>query len=230
MMTDKLNINQWAVEDRPREKLLVQGARALSDAELLAILIGSGTADENAVELMRRILNDCGGSLQALGRMRLDDFTAYKGVGPAKAVCLMAACELGNRRMKEPTERKRIESSRDIADFFQPMLMELPHEECHVMMLRNNLTLKGTFLVGRGGITESAVDIRLILEAALRNQSTAIVLCHNHPSGSLTPSTMDKNLTRQLAEACRIMNIRLLDHVIVSDQGYFSFKDQGLMD
>jgi DNA repair protein RadC len=110
------------------------------------------------------------------------------------------------------------------------MLMELPHEECHVMLLRNNLTLKGTFLVGRGGITESAVDIRLILEAALRNQSTAIVLCHNHPSGSLTPSTMDKNLTRQLAEACRIMNIRLLDHVIVSDQGYFSFKDQGLMD
>lgn len=229
-MADKLNINQWAQEDRPREKLLAQGARALTDAELLAILIGSGTADENAVELMRRILNDCGGSLQALGRMRLDDFTRYKGVGPAKAVTLMAACELGSRRMKEPVERRRMDSSKDIAGYFLPMLQELPHEECHVMLLRNNLTVKGTFLVGRGGITESAVDIRLILEAALRNQSTAIVLCHNHPSGSLSPSTMDKRLTRQLNEACRIMNIRLLDHIIVSDQGYFSFNDQGLIE
>lgn len=229
-MAGKLNINQWDVADRPREKLLTQGARALSNAELLAILIGSGTADENAVELMRRILNDCGGSLKTLGRMKLEELTGYKGVGTAKAVALMAACELGNRRMKESVERKRMLCSRDIADFFLPTLQELPHEECHVMLLNNSLAVTGTALVGRGGITESVADIRLILEPAIRNRSTAIVLCHNHPSGSLTPSAADKQLTRELAQACRIMRIRFLDHIIVSDQGYFSFSDQGLLD
>lgn len=229
-MAGKLNINQWAVEDRPREKLLSQGARALSDAELLAILIGSGTADETAVDLMRRVLADCGGSLQALGRMKLDDFTAYKGVGPAKAVTLMAACELGNRRVSEPVERKKVSSSRDVAEFFLQRLSELPHEECHLLLLRNNMTIIDSCLVGRGGITESAVDIRLILEQAIRAHAVSIALCHNHPSGSLVPSTYDKQLTKRLAEACRIMQIRLLDHIIVSDQGYFSFNDEGLMD
>ena len=229
-MADKLNINQWDEADRPREKLLAQGARALSDAELLAILIGSGNADENAVQLMRRILNDCGGSLQTLGRMKLDDFTAYKGVGPAKAVCLMAACELGKRRMGERVERKRMDCSQNIADFFLPRLGELPHEECHVMLLGNNLQFKKTELIGKGGITESTVDIRLILEAAIRSQAPSIVLCHNHPSGNLAPSQMDKQLTKRLGQACKIMDIRLLDHIIVTDQGYFSFNDEGLIE
>ncbi len=229
-MAERLNINQWAEEDRPREKLLAQGARALSDAELLAILIGSGTADEDAVSLMRRILKDCQGSLKTLGAMQLNDLTAYKGVGPAKAVTLMAACELGRRRMMEPVETRTIACSRDIADYFRPMLQELPHEECHVMLLRNNLTLKDTALVGRGGLTETVVDVRIILETALRKQASLIALCHNHPSGSLRPSSVDRQLTTRLAEACRIMQITLVDHVIVSHQGYFSFKDEGLIE
>ncbi len=229
-MTERLNINQWAEEDRPREKLLSQGARALSDAELLAILIGSGTADEDAVSLMRRILKDCNGSLKSLGAMQLNDLTAYKGVGPAKAVTLMAACELGRRRMMEPVEMRTISSSSDIADYFRPMLQELPHEECHVMLLRNNLSLKDVSLVGRGGLTEAVADIRIILETALRKQASAIALCHNHPSGSVKPSQMDRELTTRLSKACRIMQIPLVDHVIVSHQGYFSFKDEGLIE
>ncbi len=228
-MAERLNINQWAAEDRPREKLLSQGARVLSDAELLAILIGSGTADEDAVSLMRRILNDCRGSLKSLGAMQLSDLTAYKGVGPAKAVTLMAACELGRRRM-EPVESRSIASSRDIAEYFRPMLQELPHEECHVMLLRNNLSLKDVSLVGRGGLTEAVADIRIVLETALRKQAAAIALCHNHPSGSVKPSAADRDLTRRLGEACRIMRITLVDHVIVSHLGYFSFKDEGLIE
>lgn len=229
-MTERLNINQWAEEDRPREKLLSQGARALSDAELLGILIGSGTADEDAVSLMRRILKDCKGSLKALGAMQLSDLTAYKGVGPAKAVTLMAACELGRRRMMEPVETRTISCSRDIADYFRPMLQELPHEECHVMLLRNNLTLKDVALVGRGGLSEAVADIRIILETALRKQASVIALCHNHPGGSVRPSQPDRQLTTRLSEACRIMQINLVDHVIVSHQGYFSFKDEGLIE
>ncbi len=229
-MADKLNINQWDEADRPREKLLALGAHVLSDAELLAILVGSGNPEENAVELMRRILNDCGGSLKELGRKKLDDLTAYKGVGQAKAVTLMAACELGKRRMGEQVERKRMDCSQNIADFFLPRLGELPHEECHVMLLGNNLKMKGTALIGKGGITESTVDIRQILEAAIRSQAPSIVLCHNHPSGSLVPSQMDKQLTKRLGQACKIMDIRLLDHIIVTDQGYFSFNDEGLLE
>lgn len=229
-MADRLNINQWAAQDRPREKMLSRGARALTDAELLAILIGSGSAGEDAVSLMRRILADCRDSLQTLGAMPFEELVAYNGVGPAKAVTIMAACELGRRRMMEPVEHKTIRCSRDIADYFRPMLQELPHEECYVMLLRNNLTLKDVVLIGRGGLTDTVVDIRIVLEQALRKQASAIALCHNHPSGSLTPSAQDRELTTRLEKACAIMNIVLLDHVIVSQQGYFSFKDEGLMD
>ncbi len=228
-MKDKLNIKDWAQEDRPREKLMAQGAAALSDAELLAILIGSGNAEETAVTLMRRILKDCGENLSQLGTMTLEYFTRYKGMGPAKAVTLMAACELGRRRSREEVVQKKITKSADIAAYFQSTLQDLLHEECHLLLLRHNLTVLDSCLISRGGITASAVDVRMILREALSRSATSIALCHNHPSGSLNPSTADKQLTQRLQKACEIMQVQFLDHIIVSCMGYYSFADDGLI-
>lgn len=223
-----MNINEWAEEDRPREKLMARGAAALTDAELLAILIGSGSSNETAVDLMRRVLADCDGRLKRLGRLKLEDLTAYKGMGPAKAVTLMAACELGRRRESEPQEEAvHIHRSTDIAAYFRPILQDLPYEECHLMLLKQDLSLLETSMLSRGGIAGSAVDVRLILQRALLKGAPVVVLCHNHPSGNLNPSTQDRQLTAALASACKVMGIRLLDHVIVSDRGFYSFSDEG---
>ncbi|MBQ1909290.1 MAG: DNA repair protein RadC [Bacteroidaceae bacterium] len=223
-----MNINEWAEQDRPREKLIARGAAALTDAELLAILIGSGSSGESAVELMRRILADCDGRLKRLGRLKLEDLTAYKGMGPAKAVTLMAACELGRRRESEPQEEKvHILRSTDVAAYFRPILQDLPYEECHLMLLKQDLSLLETSMLSRGGIAGSAVDVRLILQRALLKGAPVLALCHNHPSGNLRPSTQDRQLTAALASACKVMGIRLLDHVIVSDRGFYSFSDEG---
>lgn len=223
-----MNINEWAEQDRPREKLIARGAAALTDAELLAILIGSGSSGESAVELMRRILADCDGRLKRLGRLKLEDLTAYKGMGPAKAVTLMAACELGRRRESEPQEEKvHILRSTDVAAYFRPVLQDLPYEECHLMLLKQDLSLLETSMLSRGGIAGSAVDVRLILQRALLKGAPVLALCHNHPSGNLRPSTQDRQLTAALASACKVMGIRLLDHVIVSDRGFYSFSDEG---
>ena len=178
-----MNINEWAEQDRPREKLIARGAAALTDAELLAILIGSGSSGESAVELMRRILADCDGRLKRLGRLKLEDLTAYKGMGPAKAVTLMAACELGRRRESEPQEEKvHILRSTDVAAYFRPILQDLPYEECHLMLLKQDLSLLETSMLSRGGIAGSAVDVRLILQRALLKGAPVLALCHNHPS------------------------------------------------
>lgn len=223
-----MNINEWAEQDRPREKLIARGAAALTDAELLAILIGSGSSGESAVELMRRILADCDGRLKRLGRLKLEDLTTYKGMGPAKAVTLMAACELGRRRESEPQEEKvHILRSTDVAAYFRPILQDLPYEECHLMLLKQDLSLLETSMLSRGGIAGSAVDVRLILQRALLKGAPVLALCHNHPSGNLRPSTQDRQLTAALASACKVMGIRLLDHVIVSDRGFYSFSDEG---
>ncbi len=223
-----MNINEWAEQDRPREKLIARGAAALTDAELLAILIGSGSSGESAVELMRRILADCDGRLKRLGRLKLEDLTAYKGMGPAKAVTLMAACELGRRRESEPQEEKvHILRSTDVAAYFRPILQDLPYEECHLMLLKQDLSLLETSMLSRGGIAGSAVDVRLILQRALLKGAPVLALCHNHPSGNLRPSTQDRQLTAALTSACKVMGIRLLDHVIVSDRGFYSFSDEG---
>lgn len=223
-----MNINEWAEQDRPREKLIARGAAALTDAELLAILIGSGSSGESAVELMRRVLADCDGRLKRLGRLKLEDLTAYKGMGPAKAVTIMAACELGRRRESEPQEEKvHILRSTDVAAYFRPILQDLPYEECHLMLLKQDLSLLETSMLSRGGIAGSAVDVRLILQRALLKGAPVLALCHNHPSGNLRPSTQDRQLTAALASACKVMGIRLLDHVIVSDRGFYSFSDEG---
>lgn len=241
----RLNIKQQAAEDRPREKLMAKGPSALSNAELLAILIGSGTTDETAVELMQRVLADCGNSLITLGRRSLDELMSeidvtddvtgkvkrmkrYKGLGEAKAVTILAACELARRRSEEPAlVRKEIHSSVDLFNYFFPKMQDLPHEECYVLLMNQACKVLGHLLVSRGGLTETAVDIRMIMREALLKRATVLALCHNHPSGSLRPSADDDRLTDRLSNSCKMMGIRLLDHIIVTDSGFYSYCEEG---
>lgn len=224
----KYSINQWDEADRPREKLMAHGADVLSNAELLAILIGSGSASEDAVTLMQRIMADHGNSLNRLGKLSIHDLCAYMGIGQAKAVTILAACELGNRRAAEPVEeRLQMLSSAVISKFFQQKLGDLPHEEIHVALLNNRLQLIASRLIGRGGLTETPIDIRIVLREALMANATAIALCHNHPSGNPSPSRQDDAITKQLKQAAETMNIRLVDHVIIGDRTYYSYNDEG---
>lgn len=224
----KVNIKDLPLDERPREKMMVQGPAALSDAELLAILIGSGNSEETAVGLMQRVLKDCQGSLNTLGRMTMNDLMSrYKGIGEAKAITLLAACELGSRRRREEVvEKRKIDKSSDANEYFSSM-RDLQLEECHVLMLRQNHTIIGEAIVSKGGITGTAVDVREVMRHAVMNRATAIVLCHNHPSGNLRPSHDDDNLTKRVDDACRVMNIQFIDHIIVSEIGYYSYREQG---
>lgn len=225
---NKLSINQWDVEDRPREKLATNGADSLSNAELLAILIGSGTKEESAVDLMRRILDDCHNNLNTLGKKGIEELCKYKGIGPAKAITLMAACEFGKRRAAEPQEeRPKIRSYVDIYNYFLPKMKDLPYEEGHVLLLNNQLSIMGSRLIGRGGLTAATVDIRIILREALIARATHIILSHNHPSGNTHPSHEDDRLTEGLKKGAEAVQIKLLDHVIVTDGHYYSYADEG---
>lgn len=225
----KLAINKWDKDDRPREKLTKLGAAALSKSELMAILIGSGSADESAVALMRRILSDCGDSISALSRQSLDTLCRYKGIGLAKAVTIQAACELGKRMQAEAVpEKQAFNSPRLVSDYFAPRLEGKTSEECWVMLLNQKLCLIRAEQISKGGITEATVDVRLVLRAALLAQSPAIILVHNHPSGSPAPSACDNRLTDNLAKAAALMNIRLADHVIIGGHGnYYSYAENG---
>lgn len=224
----KINITDLNAEDRPREKFSEKGGGSLSVAELLAILIGSGNADENAVQLMQRVMNDCDGSLATLERMDIRELCKYKGMGPAKAIAILASCELGKRRMREnAVERKKFLSSTDIYSFFYPKLRDLSVEESHVLLLSSGLTYIGSRLISRGGIGGTVVDVRLVLKEALLADAPNIVLCHNHPSGNLTPSREDDDLTRRLREAARTVSLNLIDHLVVTDGGFFSYADEG---
>ena len=228
MSNEKLNINQWAKEDRPREKMMLHGRGALSNAELLAILIGSGNTEDSAVELMRKVLDDCRNSLSELGKRSVDDLCAYKGIGPAKAITILAASELGKRRKDEgPSERLRVRCSQDIFLYFHPLMCDLPVEECWVMLLNQASRLIDALRISQGGLASTQVDVRCILREALLKRATALVLCHNHPSGNTRPSTDDDRLTQALSQAAKVMNIRMLDHLIVSDGGYYSYADEG---
>lgn len=227
-MAEKLNINEWAEEERPRERLLAQGARALTNAELLAILIGSGNTDESAVELMRRILVDAGGSLKQLGRLSYTELCRYKGIGAAKAVTLMAACEIGKRRAEEPpVSRPVMNSAEAIYRHFRPLMQDLAYEECYVLLLNQQLQLLDTQMVGMGGLSDVSVDLRRVLHLALMGNAAAIALCHNHPSGSCHPSEADNVLTERLHLACQHIGIRLIDHLIFTDTAYYSYADEG---
>lgn len=228
MSNEKLNINQWAKEDRPREKMMLHGPGALSNAELLAILIGSGNTEDSAVELMRKVLDDCRNSLSELGKRSVDELCAYKGIGPAKAITILAASELGKRRKDEGlSERLRVRCSQDIFLYFHPLMCDLPVEECWVMLLNQASRLIDALRISQGGLASTQVDVRCILREALLKRATALVLCHNHPSGNTRPSTDDDRLTQALSQAAKVMNIRMLDHLIVSDGGYYSYADEG---
>lgn len=223
-----MNITDLSQDDRPREKFAAHGAATLSKVELLAILIGSGNTEENAVQLMQRIMNDCQGSLATLGNMGIDSLCRYKGMGPAKAISVLAACELGRRRMAEGMElRPQLTSSADIFAYMTPRLKGTPVEECHAILLNNHLRVVGCKLISRGGITGTVVDVRLVLREALLCNATHLALCHNHPSGNPRPSGEDDRLTQKLKAAAATMDLRLIDHIILTDEAYFSYQDEG---
>ena len=225
---EKLNINQWAEEDRPREKMTAQGAEALSNAELLAILIGSGSTKESAVDLMKRILNDCNNSLNTLGKMSIHDLCQYNGIGEAKAISILAACELGKRRQSEgPEERPKLSTATRIYNHMHPLMQDLDVEQFWLILLNQDYRLIKKVRISHGGITETAVDIRIIIREAVLANATILAVCHNHPSGSLTPSRADEDLTITIKRACELMRIHFMDHVIVTDGLYYSFHEQG---
>ena len=227
---NKLNINQWAAEDRPREKMMQKGAEALSDAELLAILIGSGNTEESAVALMQRVLSAASNDLNQLGKWEVHDFSRFKGFGPAKSITIMAALELGKRRrLQERPERAVIRSSRDIHDIFYPLLCDLAQEEFWVLLMNQAACVIDKARISRGGIDQTTADVRSILREALLQRATQIALIHNHPSGNPRPSPEDQRLTELVRKASQTMNIRLTDHVIITDWKYYSFTDEGLL-
>ena len=227
-MTERLTITQWAEEDRPREKMMLHGVSALSNAELLAILIGSGNTEESAVELMRKVLAGYGNNLNELGKASIDELCRYKGIGPAKAITILAASELGKRRKEEKVEeRVTILSSKDVYECFYPLMCDLPTEECWVLLLNQASKIIDKVKIGAGGLNATAVDIRCILREALLKRASAIALCHNHPSGSIRPSREDDRLTQQVNQASQCMNIRLVDHVILTDGAFYSYADEG---
>ena len=229
-MNDKLNINQWAEEDRPREKMMMHGVSSLSNAELLAILIGSGNTEDSAVELMRKVLAEYHNNLNELGKASVDELCRFKGIGPAKAITILAASELGKRRKEEDIrERLNIVSSKDVYECFYPMMCDLPTEECWLLLLNQASKVIDKVRVSTGGLSATAVDVRCILHEALLKRASAIALCHNHPSGNINPSREDDRLTEQLRQACQIMNIRLVDHVILTDGCFYSYADEGRM-
>ena len=226
----KLVIREWAESDRPREKLVDQGRRALTNAELLAILIGSGSIDESAVSLCRRILKDVDDNLTALAQKDVSDLCLYKGIGEAKAISIIAALELGRRRKEEKViEVPVLNSSKKVFDYFRHRLQDLPHEEFWVIYLSTSCKILDYKLIGRGGNDFTPVDIRIILRYALQSKSHSMILVHNHPSGTLSASAADKTLTQKINEAAKIMDIKVNDHVIFTDHDYFSFRDEGLL-
>lgn len=229
-MYKKPSIKEWAVEDRPREKMLAKGIRSLSEAELVAILIGSGNLEESAVEVSRRILASVNNNLNELGKKSIYDLQKFKGIGPAKAITIASAMELGRRRKEtEPNEKPKVVTSSDAASIFSPLLSDLPHEEFWILLLnRNNLAID-KMMISQGGLAGTVIDVRIILKVALDKLACSIILCHNHPSGNLIPSEADKEITKKIKEAGKHMDIPVLDHLIIGNDAYFSFADEGLI-
>jgi DNA repair protein RadC len=225
-----MKITDWAEADRPREKLLEKGINALSDAELIAILIGSGTISMTAVELSKHILSDVGNDLHHLSKLTVKELQKFKGIGEAKAITIVSALELGRRRKEQDAQqRPRVQCSVDVFELLKPDLLYLPHEEFWVVLLnRSNFVIKKQ-KVGQGGIGETIADPRIVFKLALENLASTLILAHNHPSGNLKPSSSDKELTRRFKEAAKVLEITLADHLIFSDHGYFSFADENLL-
>ena len=222
-------INQWAEDDRPREKFLLKGKSTLSDSELLAILIGSGSRNESAVQLCQRILASSENNLNTLGKMSISQLMQFKGIGEAKAISIAAALELGRRRRAEDAiELKKITSSKAVFDILYPIIGELPHEEFWVLYLNNSNKVIYKAQLSKGGITGTVVDIRLIFKMAFEQNATGLILSHNHPSGKLIASEADLKITKRVKEAGQTLEIQVLDHLIITENGYLSFQDEGI--
>ena len=227
-MSEKLTIAHWAEDDQPREKLRDKGPQALSNAELLAILIGSGTPGVSAVELMQQVLNDCKNNLNTLGKLTIRDLCKYNGVGPAKAITILAACELGKRRQDaHPEERPDLGTATKIYKHMHTKMQDLDVEEFWVLLMNQHHRLIKKVRISHGGITETAADIRIIMREAVLANCTILAVCHNHPSGNISPSKQDYELTKAIQRACDVMRINFLDHVIITDGQYYSFHEQG---
>ena len=221
-------ITNWSEDDRPREKLMLKGKNVLSDAELIAILIGSGSRNESAVDLSKRILASVD-TLNSLGKMSLSQLTNFKGIGEAKAIAIIAALELGRRRRAEDAvELVKITSSKLVFEIMQPIIGELPHEEFWVLFLNNSNKVISKSQLSKGGISGTVVDVRLVFKMALENGATGLILCHNHPSGTLMPSNADKQITKKLKLAGESLDVKVLDHLIITETKYYSFADEGI--
>lgn len=230
IQSSKAGIKDWKEDDRPREKSLSNGITTLSDAELLAILIGSGSREQNAVELGRTILSAAGNKLTNIGRMGVKELCQIKGVGKAKAVTVMAAFEIGRRRrMEQSTVKKQLCKSSQIAETFIPMLADLSHEEFWILLLNNANRCLAKLKISQGGVNQTSVDPKIVFKEALQHLASGIVLCHNHPSGNLTPSRQDTELTHQIIKGATALSIRVLDHIIVAGDSYYSFAEEGIL-
>ena len=223
-------ITNWAEDDRPREKLMIKGKNALSDAELMAILIGSGSRNESAVQLSKRILSSFDNNLNALGKLSIKQLTEFKGIGEAKAISIIAAMELGRRRREmEAIELKQIGSSKSVFEIMQPIIGELQHEEFWILYLNYSNKVIAKSQLSKGGITGTVVDIRIVFKIALEQNATSIILSHNHPSGKLQPSDADITITKKIKMAGQQLDIPVLDHLIITEKGFYSFNDNGIL-
>lgn len=228
--TETLKIKSWAEEDRPREKLMGKGRQILSEAELIAILIGSGSRNETAVELSKRILSSTGNNLNELGKLGVKELTKFKGIGEAKAVSIVAALELGRRRKEtEVIKKEKITTSKDAYDAIRPKMLDLPHEEFWLIILNRANAIIKKEMISRGGVAGTVVDTKIIFKTAVEHYASSIIICHNHPSGNLKPSDADIRITKNIKDAGKIMEIPLIDHLIVTDSGYYSFADEGMI-
>lgn len=224
------SIKNWSEDDKPREKLLNKGRNALSDSELVAILIGSGSREESAVALSKRILASVNHQLGELGRLSVPQLTQFRGIGEAKAVTIAAALELGRRRRGEEAAKvARITGSRDVFELMQPLIGELPHEEFWIVYLNNANKVLHSVLLSKGGITGTLVDVRLVMKQALELGAVALILAHNHPSGTLKPSEADQQITRKLKMAAEALDLKILDHLIITERDYYSFADNNAL-
>jgi DNA repair protein RadC len=225
-----LKITDWAVEDRPREKLIQKGTTSLSDAELLAILISSGTKEKSAVDLGRELLNMVNNNLNNLGKLAISDIRKLRGIGTARAVTIAAALELGRRRkLAEVPDVLQIKCSKDVADIFQPLLADLAHEEFWILFLNRSNRVINRMKLSQGGISGTVTDVRLVMKQAIEFLASGIIVCHNHPSGNLNPSEADSKITQKIKDAGNLLDIQLLDHLIISEKDYYSFADNGLL-
>lgn len=224
----RISIKAWAEDDRPREKLLSKGKNALSDAELVALLIGSGSKDESAVELSKRILNSVDNNLNSLGKLGEKDLMQFPGIGEAKAISIIATMELARRRSAQArAKRRKVNTGSDIFEMFHSQMADLSHEEFWVVAVNMANDVVAKFLVSKGGVNRTVVDTRIVFKTALESLATGIILCHNHPSGRVKPSKADIEMTQNLIKAGKLMEIEVLDHIIVAESGYYSFADAG---